>query len=331
MKFFTGNFERPPTSRVIHGVDQSKEGQIVIEKNEQGETRSRGFDLQPVVVKDDWRGTNITMATRRGDNTSSFVAEGDERGFGLQPVRDGKAFVGTLQNNSQDVVSSGDGAHLSFASGVLESRGLDLTPVVPSATEGRGFDLQPANDALGFSLQPATEARGMHLQPAVDSTSETAAGGRGYDLQPAQDGRGFSLQPVANLVESEGEGKDGEKEGGEEADEDEDTPPPESLQSIKNIARARKSAGRDSVKKSTETHATAKKTSKVGKEKSGKRGTTGEKPQQKKDKGKAGSSSVDKSHVFKPSPSSGPSWSPTPTMRSSKTKVRKFLLTRDAR
>ena len=278
-------------------------------------------------MTDDWRDTNSTMTTARGNNASPFVSVDDARGFGLRPVRDENAFIGSLQDKSQDIGSSVDSAHMGPASGVMEPRGVDLTPAVPTNTEGRRFDLQPAEDAPGFSLQPASEARGLDLKPAVDTMSESVAGGRGFDLQPSQEGRGFSLQPVVNLLQSEG--KEMKTEGEGEEDEDDDTPPPESLQSIKNIARARKSAGKDGTKKSTEVNAAAKKTSKTGKEKPSKKSTVGEKPQHRKDKGKVGSSSsvVDKSHLFKPSPSSAPSWSPTPTMRSSKTKARHHFLT----
>ncbi|KAL9968762.1 hypothetical protein ACROYT_G020883 [Oculina patagonica] len=252
------------------------------------------------------------METRQG-KLSSFVSENDERGFGLKPV-------GSLPTDSQEiglrVESSVDDTHRRLASGRLESRGLDLTPAVASHTEGRGFDLQPAGDVAGFSLQPVAEARGLDLRPAVDSSPGITEGEQGYDVQPAVERHGFSLQPVANLLQAD-------KEEAEEDDEDEDTPPPESLQSIKSIARARKSAGRESVKKSTEASVTAKKTSKNSKEKPGKKATAGEKPQQKKEKGKVPGSSVERSKLFKPSPSSGPSWSPTPTMRGSKAKTKK--------
>lgn len=275
-------------------------------------------------MTDDWHDTNNTMTAANGNNASSFVSVDDARGFGLRPVRDERALIGALQDKSQDIGSSVDSAHMGLASGAMELRGVDLTPAVPTDTEDRGFDLQPAEDAPGFSLQPVSEARGLDLKPAVDTMSESVAGGRGFDLQVSQEGRGFSLQPVANLLHSEGEEMKTEGEG--EEDEDDDTPPPESLQSIKNIARARKSAGKDAIKKSTEVNATAKKTSKTGKEKPSKKST--EKPQHRKDKGKVGSSSiVDKSHLFKPSPSSAPSWSPTPTMRSTKTKARHTFLT----
>ena len=305
-------------------MDQSNEGQIVIEKNDQGETRARGFNLQPAVVTDDWHDTNNTMASRPGNDANSFFSEDDERGFGLKPVRDRGAFKGSLQDKSQDVGSSVDSTHMELATGALEPRGLDLSPAVPTDTRGRGFDLQPSEDSHGFSLQPVDEARGMKFRVAVDAISESVGDGRGFDLQLAQESRGFNLQPVANLLLSEGEEMrtEEEREGEGEGDEDDDTPPPESLQSIKNIARARKSAGRDSLKKSTDINAAAKKTSKAGKEKSVKKGTTGEKPQHRKEKGKVSGSVVDKSHLFKPSPSSAPSWSPTPTMKNSKTKVR---------
>lgn len=273
-------------------MDQSHDRQIIIEKNNQGETRAQGFDLQPVVVTDDWGPTNdsVTMETKRG-KLSSFVYEKDERGFGLKPVR-------SLPDDSQTIGLSVDSS--------VEPRGLDLTPAV---ADGR-----PADDAPGFSLQPAPEARGLDLRPAVDTLSGIVESSRGYDLQPAKEKHGFSLQPVTNMLQAD-------IGGAEEEEEDDDTPPPESLQSIKSIARARKSAGRESMKKSTETSITAKKMTKSGKEKPGKKATAGEKPQQKKEKGKVSSGSVDRSNLFKPSPSSGPSWSPTPTMRGSKAKV----------
>jgi len=291
---------------VIQGVDQSRTGQIVIEKNDQGETRARGFDLQPVIVTDDWSAADdsVTMETKQGKLSSFVSAENDERGFGLKTV-------GSLPVDLS-VDSSVDETDRRLALSRLESRGIDLTPSVATQKEGRGFDLQPADDAAGFTLQPAAEARGLDLKPAVASSSGFMEG-RGFDLQPAEERHGFSLQPVANLLQADQEGAEAED------DDDDDTPPPESLQSIKSIARARKSAGGESVKKGTEASVTTKKTSKSSKEKPVKKTTA--KPQQKKEKGKVSSSPVDRSNLFKPSPSSGPSWSPTPTMRGSKTKV----------
>ena len=308
-KLFTGNFELPPAAAVIQGVDQLSSGQIVIEKNDQGETRARGFDLQPVIVTDDRSAADhsdsVAMETRQG-KLSSFVSdENDERGFGLRPV-------GSLPVDLS-VESSVDETDRRLASSRLESRGIDLTPSVATHNEGRGFDLQPADDSAGFTLQPATEARGLDLKPAVAASTSGFTEGRGFDLQPAEQRHGFSLQPVVNLLHADQEGTEAVD------DEDDDTPPPESLQSIKSIARARKSAGRESVRKSTEASVTTKKTSKSSREKPVKKTTT--KPQQKKEKGKVSNSSVDRSNLFKPSPSSGPSWSPTPTMRESKAKV----------
>jgi len=291
---------------VIQGVDQSRTGQIVIEKNDQGETRARGFDLQPVIVTDDWSAADdsVTMETKQGKLSSFVSAENDERGFGLKTV-------GSLPVDLS-VDSSVDETDRRLALSRLESRGIDLAPSVATHKEGRGFDLQPADDAAGFTLQPAAEVRGLDLKPAVASSSGFMEG-RGFDLQPAEERHGFSLQPVANLLQADQEGAEAED------DDDDDTPPPESLQSIKSIARARKSAGGESVKKGTEASVTTKKTSKSSKEKPVKKTTA--KPQQKKEKGKVSSSPVDRSNLFKPSPSSGPSWSPTPTMRGSKTKV----------
>ena len=305
-KLLTGKFELPPAAAVIQGVDQLNSGQIVIEKNDQGETRARGFDLQPVIVTDDWSAANDSVAKEtRQEKLSSFVsAENGERGFGLKPV-------GALQADSS-VESSVDETDRRLALSRLESRGIDLIPSNATQNEGRGFDLQSADDAAGFTLQPAAGAKGLELTPAV-ATSSGFTEGRGFDLQPAEDRHGFSLQPVANLLQ------DDKEEAEEVDDEDDDTPPPESLQSIKSIARARKSAGRESVKKSTDASVTTKKTSKSNRQKPVKKTTT--QTQQKKEKGKVSNSSVDRSNLFKPSPSSGPSWSPTPTMRGSKTKV----------
>ena len=335
---------------MIQSAGQSNEGQIVIEKNEQGETRARGFDIQPVVVTDDW-GSIKDSGTIASQGKLSSVNE--ERGFGLKPLR---AVTDHKREIDSSVESSVDETRGGLVSGTLEQRGLDLTPAVGAHTEGRGFDLQPVGDAAGFSLLPSPQARGLDLKPAVVTSPEVTGGGRGYDLQAAEDSEGhgfslqpaseargldlspgvstsygiaegergydlqaaeerhgFSLQPVVNLLQADKDEPD---------DEDDDTPPPESLQSIKNIARARKTAGRVSLKKSTETSVTAKKTSKISKEKPGKKTAAAEKSQQKKEKAKVSGSNVDKSNLFKPSPSSGPSWSPTPTMRSSKTKVR---------
>ena len=292
---------------MIQGVDQLSSGQIVIEKNDQGETRARGFDLQPVIVTDVRSAADdaVAMETRQGKPSSFASDENDERGFGLRPI-------GSLPVN-MSVESSVDEMERRLDSSRLESRGIDLTPSVATRSEGRGFDLQPADDAAGFTLQPATEARGLDLKPAVEATSSGYTEGRGFDLQPAEQRHGFSLQPVVNLLHAD------QEEAAAVDEEDDDTPPPESLQSIKSIARARKSAGRESVKKSTEASVTTKKTSKSSREKPVKKTTT--KPQQKKDKGKVSNSAVDRSNLFKPSPSSGPSWSPTPTMRESKAKV----------
>ena len=186
----------------------------------------------------------------------------------------------------------------------------------PGVTEGgRGFDLQPEKEGRSFNLQPSSKARGLDFSPAASSSYGNTQDGRGYDLQPADERSGFSLQPVVNLLRAEKEAQE------DDDDDDDDTPPPESLQSIKSIARARKGAGGNSLKKSTETSMSGKKASKFSKEKPGKKTAVVEKSQHKKEKGKASGSHADKSSLFKPSPSSGPSWSPTPTMRSSKTKV----------
>ena len=392
LKPFTGNFDLPSSEAAKQSTDQPDERQIVIEKNQQGETRSRGFDLQPVVVTDDWVSTKDGGVIPSEEKLSSLNEEG---GFGLKPVRakdDRKAGI------ESSVESSDGGTRVGTVSGTGEQRGLDLAPALGGYTEeGRGFDLQPVDDAAGFSLQPSPQARGFDLLSAVAASPGVTEGGRGFDLQPEKEGRsfnlqpsskargldllsavaaspgvteggrgfdlqpekegrsfnlqpsskargldfspatsssygntqdgrgydlqpadersGFSLQPVVNLLRAEKEVQE------DDDDDDDDTPPPESLQSIKSIARARKGAGGNSLKKSTETSMSGKKASKFSKEKPGKKTAVVEKSQQKKEKGKASGGYADKSSLFKPSPSSGPSWSPTPTMRSSKTKV----------
>lgn len=301
------DFDLPLASRLKQGTEQSSERQIVIEKSHHGETRARGFHLQPVVVTDDF--------IPAGNASNSLASLSDERSFGLKPVKAGaKGFPGSDLDASYDLVSSVEHGHLGLASGTS-------TPVVSRRSGGRGFELEPAANVPGFSLQPVTEATALGVR--LDSVSGSVVEGRGFDLQPAQAGGGFSLQPVANLMQSGGE--EGKTQGhGQEEDDEEDTPPQESLQSIKSIARARKGAGKDSAKKRSEINATAKKGSKVTRDKSSKT-NSGEKPQQRKEKGKPGSMVVDKSRLFKPSPSSAPSWSPTPTIRNSKTKSKKPL------
>ena len=166
--------------------------------------------------------------------------------------------------------------------------------------------------------------------------------GRGFDLQPTEN-FGFSLQPVANLLRA------GDEQYRSSGTEDEDTPPPDSLRSIKSIARARKSAGVERVKTSVDKKAPAKK-SKIPKEMSARKGMGSIKgggaqtaktkgklaagtPDKKQNRSAAGTSDKKKNRSAvgtpdkgrfswkHPSPSSPPSWSPTPTLRSSKHKV----------
>lgn len=226
------DFDLPLASRLKQGTEQSSERQIVIEKSHHGETRARGFHLQPVVVTDDF--------IPAGNASNSLASLSDERSFGLKPVKAGaKGFPGSDLDASYDLVSSVEHGHLGLASGTS-------TPVVSRRSGGRGFELEPAANVPGFSLQPVTEATALGVR--LDSVSGSVVEGRGFDLQPAQAGGGFSLQPVANLMQSGGE--EGKTQGhGQEEDDEEDTPPQESLQSIKSIARARKGAGKDSAKK----------------------------------------------------------------------------------
>ncbi|XP_072018266.1 uncharacterized protein [Amphiura filiformis] len=58
---------------------------------------------------------------------------------------------------------------------VQEPSGFDLSPI--NTQEGRGIDLQPANEGRVFDLQPANEGHGFDLQPANE--------GSVFDLQPA--------------------------------------------------------------------------------------------------------------------------------------------------
>lgn len=107
--------------------------------------------------------------------------------------------------------------------------------------------------------------------------------------------------------------------------EDEDTPPADSLKSIKSIARARKSAVVDGGKQGVEKKSSVKK-SKIPREVSSKRSkstTRGASTNMGKAKNRSAVSTPDKARFSwkHPSPSSPPSWSPTPTLRSSRQKV----------
>ncbi|XP_015759116.1 PREDICTED: centrosomal protein of 162 kDa-like [Acropora digitifera] len=291
-------------------IEQTKQGQIVIEKNDQGETRSRGFDLQPVIVTDDFVGT---------ENTSkSIAALGKERDFGLRHVKAGESgFQESFHDASYEPSSVVESSQLKLTS--------DTSDVHRRTAGGREFDLEPAANASGFSLQPVAEGSGLGIKSSIksnpDSVSSIVVEERGFDLQPAQAGHGFSLQPIVNLLQG---GREEVQTQGEGEDDEEDMPPEESLQSIKSIVRARKSAGRESDRKGSAANTSVKKGPKVTKEKSSKKGSP-EKPPQRKEKRKSASSAVGKSNLFKPSPSSAPSWSPTPTMRDSKTKSKKPL------
>ena len=58
-----GKFDLPPTPTIIqgpgdHNTDETHQGsakpsQMILEKTSSGETRSRGFDLQPVIAQDE--------------------------------------------------------------------------------------------------------------------------------------------------------------------------------------------------------------------------------------------------------------------------------------
>ena len=304
--FFPGKFNLSLASGVTQDIELTKQGQIVIEKNDQGETRSRGFDLQPVIVTDDFVGT--------GNTSNSIAALGKERDFGLKLVKAGEnGFKESFHDVSYEPSSNVERSQLKLAS--------DTSDVQRRTVGGREFDLEPPANAPGFSLRPVAEGSGLGIKSSIksnpDSVSSIVVEGRGFDLQPAQAGLGLSLQPVVNLLQS---GREEQQTQGEGEDDEEDTPPPESLQSIKSIVRARKSAGRENDRKGSAASTSVKKGPKVSKEKSSRKGSP-EKPPQRKEKGKSASSVVDKNNLFKPSPSSAPSWSPTPTMRNSKTKV----------
>jgi len=306
----TATGSKHSVSGVTQDIEQTKQGQIVIEKNDQGETRSRGFDLQPVIVTDDFVGT---------ENTSkSIAALGKERDFGLRHVIAGESgFQESFHDASYEPSSDVESSQLKLAS--------DTSDVHRRTAGRREFDLEPAANASGFSLQPVAEGSGLGIKSSIksnpDSVSSIVVEEQGFDLQPAQAGHGFSLQPIVNLLQG---GREEVQTQGEGEDDEEDMPPQESLQSIKSIVRARKSAGRESDRKGSAANTSIKKGPKVTKEKSSKKGSP-EKPPQRKEKRKSASSVVGKSNLFKPSPSSAPSWSPTPTMRDSKTKSKKPL------
>lgn len=306
----TATGSKHSVSGVTQDIEQTKQGQIVIEKNDQGETRSRGFDLQPVIVTDDFVGTEY--------NSESIAALGKERDFGLKHVKAGESgFQESFHDASYEPSSDVESSQLKLAS--------DTSDVHRRTAGRREFDLEPAANASGFSLQPVAEGSGLGIKSSIrsnpDSVSSIVVEERGFDLQPAQAGHGFSLQPIVNLLQG---GREEVQTQGEGEDDEEDMPPQESLQSIKSIVRERKSAGRESDRKGSAANTSVKKGPKVTKEKSSKKGSP-EKPPQRKEKRKPASNVVGKSNLFKPSPSSAPSWSPTPTMRDTKTKSKKPL------
>ena len=295
----------------VEYFNESEGGHTLLEKNAQGEeTRSLGFDLQPVAVTDDWDGTRnepLGNAARAEENASSLVAVDEARGFGLEPVKLGHQLMDSAQYRS-----SVEESHWDLVSGTVELRGLDLQPALAPQTKDLGLELRLTEEAVSTSVMSAAEGKGVDLKPSsLRGTSPDRTGGRRvFDLQPSQEGHGYSLQPVANLVEALEEGR-----------EDDDTPPPESLHSIKNIARARKSAGRERLTKSTEKTAVSKNTTKTTtKEASGNKGASNERTQPKKGRRNV-TASMDKSRLYQPSPSSAPSWSPTPTTRHGRGKV----------
>ena len=187
-------------------------------------------------------------------------------------------------------------------SGTTHAQGFDLEPVIVNdVTEASGAGLPSKDndithkDTIDIAAQSSVQEDQALDSQLQESTHET------LNLQPVktvEEDRGFSLQPVANLVESI-------------RTEEEDIPPAESLRGIKSIAHARRSAGlEENVKKERNKSVSVKKSRTLGDTK-----RTTDSVSLKKGKWKS------ERDEYQPSPSSVPTWSPTPTMRKDMRKV----------
>ncbi|EDO46717.1 predicted protein, partial [Nematostella vectensis] len=195
-------------------------------------------------------------------------------------------------------------------------------------TKSRGFDLQPVvitdNEPVEKTLKPRP------YRPNIDSVGMTLTSDTLDSASPPVDCAGFTLRPSVEARDMHQEGWAGESGAHSE---DEDTPPPDSLRSIKAKARqrmsvegSRKSTGKGglTLRESGERvepavkrrEPSGGKTAKV--EPAVKRRETKNKDVQRK--GGGDRRSVE---LWQPSLSSPPSWSPTPSMRKSKKKEKR--------
>lgn len=142
----------------------------------------------------------------------------ESRGFSLKPavVTDNTPVAGELKPRPFK-----DSAAFTITSDTIDSASIPV--------DCRGFDLQPAEQHHPAGL--AVDSRGIPLESRVVSLKENS------DLN---EGRGFDLKPVADLLNIIDE-EVARREGDVEEDDEEDTPPPDSLRSIKEKVKARKS------------------------------------------------------------------------------------------
>lgn len=148
------------------------------------------------------------------------TGETESRGFSLKPTNPGMA------NGQQQ---QGESAAFTITSDTIDSASMPV--------DCRGFSLNPSDQPLPAL---AVDSRGIPLKSRVVSLKETV---------DSEDGRGFDLKPVSDLLaiidqEVGGRNEDAKEDAvgaAVEDDSEEDTPPPDSLRSIKEKVKARKS------------------------------------------------------------------------------------------
>ena len=263
----------------------------MLEKMSGGTTRAQGFDLQPVIVNDVTADASANDALPYKEslaNTVSFMEVGESAGESDAAKR------GLGPGVRADCPPDGDGvlrppaAPRMVTNYLPDGNRTEMTSRFLTDSPPDGNRTEVTSRLLANSLPDGTGASGHEMAARAGTYS------------PSGEGRGFSLQPLVNLVESsrtEGEGED--------RSEEEDTPPPDSLRGIKSIAHARRSAGLGQTKP-RETSGTKKSTSRADKRRA----------QESGKKGKL------KTQQLQPSPSSVPTWSPTPGTRRGTPKVR---------
>ncbi|XP_031560338.1 centrosomal protein of 162 kDa-like isoform X2 [Actinia tenebrosa] len=243
----------------------------------------------------------------------SSTGETKSRGFSLRPsvITDSSPAENELKK--RQLLTNIGSAGNTLTSDSIDSASLPV--------DCRGFSLKPS-EPLPSGPEPglAVDSRGIPLDSRVVPLDS-----RESRDSFTEEKRGLDLQPVANILAmiDKTEGKKGKI--GDDDTEDEDTPPLDSLRSIKAKAKARKSV--DTKKREPTKKTTNKKGVKSAYSPVRVRGSKGSLPEtstgvpQKKGKRKEkGNQSVGKSNLdqWQPSMSSPPSWSPTPSMRKSK-------------